>query len=119
MEGYYEKKDEGHIIEKCSLLNIFYPKIISHSTALSNRFYNGLIYKKPMLVTKESMQGDFVEKYNLGLALDNCDNLEFEINNFFNNNDFSDFYQSCNQLLLRFIDDYEIFKNKVIEFISD
>lgn len=117
LEGYYDKKDEGRIIEKSSFLNIFYPEKISHSSALSNRFYNGLIYRKPLIVTKNSIQGDLVEQYNLGLSLENCDKLELQIYSFLNENNFSDFDARCNQLLIRFIDDYEIFQIKVIDFI--
>ncbi len=117
-QGYYEKCDEGNIVEKCSILNIFYPNILSHSTALSNRFYNALMYKKPMIVTKNSTQGDFVDEYKLGIVLDEEDNLDLKIKDFFKNTNFDEFSNRCNDLLQVFILDYNLFYNKFIDFID-
>ena len=117
-DGYYEKKDEHYFIKKASLLNIFYPKIVSHSTALSNRFYNALVYKKPMIVTAKSTQGDYVEKYDLGLSLEDCSELSEKIQRFFKNTDEEAFNQRCNNLLREFIRDYDEFYKVVKNFIE-
>ena len=117
-DGYYEKKDEHYFIKKASLLNIFYPKIVSHSTALSNRFYNALVYKKPMIVTAKSTQGDYVEKYDLGLSLEDCSELSEKIQRFFKNTDEEAFNQRCNNLLREFIRDYDEFYKVVKNFID-
>ena len=117
-DGYYEKKDEHYFIKKASLLNIFYPKIVSHSTALSNRFYNALVYKKPMIVTAKSTQGDYVEKYDLGLSLEDCSELSEKIQRFFKNTDEEAFNQRCNNLLRELIRDYDEFYKVVKNFID-
>ncbi len=117
-QGYYEKCDEGNIIEESSVLNIFYPKILSHETALSNRFYNALIYKKPMIVTKNSTQGDFVEKYKLGMVIDETDDLDLAIKDFFKNTNFDKFCERCNELLQTFEVDYNLFYDNFLNFIT-
>jgi len=119
MEGYYEKKEEKDIILSSSILNIYYPRIITHSTALSNRFYSALIFKKPMIVTNNSIQGDFVEKYGLGLSLEDCKDLDSKIQNFIKNIDSEEFKNSCNKLLGVFIDDYNFFYKKIKDFIFE
>lgn len=117
-EGYYPKEKEGDYIQRCSMLNIFYPKIQSHSTALSNRFYNSLIYKKPMIVTSNSTQGDYVEKYGLGLSLDNCSNLDEKINKYLSNFNYKEFIGRCNELLELFLKDTIILKSTIKDFLK-
>lgn len=117
-KGYYKKEDEGEYINDSSMINIFYPHIITHSTALSNRFYNALIYKKPMIVTANSTQGDYVSKYGLGVVLTNCDNLSDEIQAFFKNTNEAEFNKNCNRLLNEFLIDYAIFENTIREFVK-
>ena len=118
-EGFYPKEKEAGYILDSSVLNIFYPKIISHSTALSNRFYNALIYKRPMLVTANSTQGDFVAKHNLGLSLENCDGLQSKLEDYLSNLDYKAFAERCNALLDTFLEDYNKLEKTVVEFVSE
>lgn len=71
--GYYPKEKE--YVAEALFLNIFYSHKPSHNTAISNRFCNSLIYRKPMITTRGTIQGDYAEKYNVGVALDYCENL--------------------------------------------
>lgn len=73
--GFYKKEEEGRYVDKSTFLNIYYPRKLSHDTAISNRFYNSLIYCKPMIVTKDTIQGDLAEKYGVGIAIENCEEL--------------------------------------------
>lgn len=73
--GFYKKEEEGSYVDKSTFLNIYYPRKLSHDTAISNRFYNSLIYCKPMIVTKDTIQGDLVEEYGVGIAIANCEGL--------------------------------------------
>lgn len=116
--GYYEKKDEPKYIEEASYINIYYPRIITHDTAMSNRFYNSLLYKKPMIVTKNTTQGDFVEKYGLGVAIENCDGLEDKLKNFMQS-DYKQYEERCNQLLKKFINDYNVFDKSLNAFLKN
>lgn len=115
-KGYYEKAEEQGIIKSSTFLNIFYPRIITHDTALSNRFYNSLLYKKPMIVTKNTMQGDYAEKYGVGIAVENCENLSLELKNFLKKN-FSVYSRNCNLLLREFLAEQEKFKESFKKFI--
>lgn len=116
-EGFYPKEKEAGYIQQATFLNIFYPRIITHDTALSNRFYNALIYRKPMTVTADTTQGNYVEQYQLGLSLDSCENLDKKMKDYLNSFDYNSFKDKCNELLLGFLQDYNLWEGRVKEFI--
>lgn len=116
-KGYYKKTEELNIIEKCDFMNIFMPNIKSHSSLMSNRFYNALLLRKPMIVTSNSEQAKLVKNYNLGISIENCDNLEYKLKSFLENLDEEVFANNCKNLLKKFIDDYNLFEDKVSQFI--
>ena len=114
--GFYKKEDEFKYVEEADFLNIFYPRKISHDTALSNRFYNSLLYCKPMITTKDTVQGNYAEKYNVGVAVENCSNLAKEIVAFCNEGG-SRYEEGRNYVLKEILQDCDIFKDAVKSFI--
>ena len=117
-EGYYPKEKESGYIRHASFLNIFYPRVITHDTALSNRFYNALIHHKPMIVTANTTQGDYVEQYQLGISIESCESLDSKLQTYLSSLNYKEFSQRCNQLLSIFLKDYEVFEEKVKLFVS-
>lgn len=117
--GFYNKSEEAELIRNATFINIYYPKIKSHSSAMSNRFYNSLIFKRPMIVTSESIQGDYVENYSLGLSIGNCENLAEKIFEFKNKFDTDKFDASSDKLLLLFKSDFEYFSKAVNGFLKN
>ena len=117
-KGLYKKEEEGDIIKQNTMINIFYPNWPSHITALSNRFYNSLVFKRPMLVTKGGTQGFYVEKYGVGLAVEDCGGLATKMKDYLTNLDFSDYIMRCNNLLKEFEKDYQVFAAVVDSFID-
>lgn len=116
--GGYDKPQEPCYIRSCTFMNIFYPRIITHDTALSNRFYNSLIYRKPMIVTKDTIQGDYAEKYNVGIAISDCKNLLNELNSFLGQN-YDAYCKRCDNLLEEFLKDQKDFKEVVKKFVKE
>lgn len=116
--GFYKKEEESKYIFQSDFLNIYYPSIKSHSSALSNRFYNALIYKRPMIVTTHSVQGDYVEKYELGLAIDNCAELKEKIIEYKEKFNYDQLVDKSNILLDEFKNDYYVFEQKIKEFMN-
>lgn len=115
--GFYDKLEEAGYVKTSTFMNIFYPRVITHDTALSNRFYNSLIYKKPMLVTKHTTQGDYVEKYQVGIAVENCNNLTADLKAFLKN-DYQEYVMRCNMLLKEFLNDQNQFVEAVKQFLK-
>lgn len=116
--GYYQKEDEPKIYEKHSMVNIVYPLIPSHISAISNRFYNSLIYKRPMIVSGGTIQGDYAKKYGVGLVIADCTNLKENILNYRKEFDFNKYVQKCNSLLASLLEDNEMFEQRIKEFMS-
>ncbi len=115
--GFYQKQEEPEFIRESTFMNIFYPRKISHDTAMSNRFYNSLIYRRPMIVTKDTTQGDFAEKYKLGVSVTDCSNLDLQLKGFLGTN-FEEYVQRCNKLLKVFLEDEKKFRKSVEKFIE-
>lgn len=115
--GGYEKNEEAGYIKSCTFMNIFYPRIITHDTALSNRFYNSLIHRKPMIVTKGTIQGDYAEKYNVGVVIDDCRNLVCELKTFIKQ-DYKEYCKRADDLLKEFLKDQREFVEAVIRFVT-
>ena len=115
--GFYEKKDEAQYVEQCTVMNIFYPRVITHDTALSNRFYLSLQHHKPMIVTHGTTQGDYAERYGVGIAIDDCHDLADRIQAFLAQ-DRAAYEQRCDDLLAHFMEDQKRFEAAVIAFIE-
>lgn len=116
--GFYKKEEEPDYFKKADYINIFYPRVISHDTAMSNRFYNSLIFKKPMITTANTTQGDFAVNYKVGIALDNCSSLIEELEVFIKDNEYIQYCNRCNTLLKQFIKEQRSFENKVLSFVE-
>ena len=114
--GYYDKKDESSIINKSTMMNIFYPRKLSHDTALSNRFYNSIFFRKPMITTADTIQGDYTKNYKLGLAITDTTNLAENIREYLNTFDKEEYEENRKRLLARFLSDYKVIEEKVVAF---
>ena len=115
--GFYKKEDEAGYIKGADFMNIFYPRRLSHDTAVSNRFYNSLVYKKPMITTADTTQGDYAANYKIGIALEDCRDLVSQLDKFQMENDFASYTKRCNDLLSSFIAEQRLFEKRVLEFV--
>ena len=117
-EGYYKKEDEPGIISQCTFLNIFYPRKLSHDTALSNRFYSSLIFRKPFIATKGTIQGDYAEKYGVGIAITSAHDLDKRLQEYISNFNCHDYEEKRKQLMRSFLNDYRLFREAVTKFVE-
>lgn len=115
--GFYEKEEEARYVEQCTVMNIFYPRVVTHDTALSNRFYLSLQHKRPMIVTRGTTQGDYAERYGVGIAIDDCHDLPDRIHAFLAQ-DRAAYEQRCDDLLAQFMEDQKRFEAAVKRFVS-
>lgn len=116
--GYYKKEEEGAIVKGADIMNIYYPDSKLHNTSLSNRFYNALFYRLPMIVSTNSYHSEYIRKFNLGIEISPKDNIEQEVENLVNNFSSTDFNRSSINLLTSFIADYNKFEHAVVNFIN-
>lgn len=116
--GFYEKKDEPSIISQATFLNIYYSLEPNPRTAISNRFYNSLIYRKPMITTIGTIQGKYAKDYGVGLAVKNADHLADDIKEYDRHFNSQEYEKQRLLLLNTFKNDYLEFKKAVIRFAS-
>ena len=116
--GFYEKEEEAGFVDDCTVMNIYYPRIITHDTALSNRFYLSLQHHRPMIVTRGTTQGDYAERYGVGIAIDSCEGLSDELRQFLTT-DQNAYARCCDALMAEFQKDQERFEATVIKFIEN
>ena len=115
-EGFYKKEDEPGIIQKATFLNIFYPRKLSHDTALSNRFYSSLLFRKPMITTADTIQGDYADRFGVGIAIADADHLAERLQQYMDDFDETTYERNRHQLLQSFLKDYEEFERAVLIF---
>lgn len=116
--GFYKKEEEPSYVKGATFLNIFYPRKASHDTALSNRFYNSLIFRKPMITTADTTQGIYAEKYGVGVAIKDCSHLTNELKDYLASDAYAHFAENANKLLMDFVKDYDKFYDMVREFVK-
>ena len=117
-KGFYKKEDEPCYIKESTLINIFYPRKPSHDTAISNRFYNSLIFRKPMITTKNTVQGDYSEKFNVGIAIESTQELPEQLAGYIAKFDSRVYEENRMKLLEEFYNDYQLFYDAVSSFVG-
>ena len=71
-----------------------------------------------MIVTKGGEQGNYAEKYAVGLAVESCDGLADKVKEYVDSLDFEEYTENCNKLLRVFVEDYNRFAKVLDDFIT-
>ena len=77
--GKYEKIDEDRIVSDSDMINILLPHNMVSDYLMSNRFYLSVIYGKPMIVNSDCTQSYYVSKYNLGVVINDNEDIAEKI----------------------------------------
>ena len=117
--GFYKKEEEPSIYKNHAFVNIIYPLIPSHISALSNRFYNSIIYRRPMLVRSGTIQGDYAKRYKVGLVINDCDNLPNFILDYNKQLNYDEYSNRCKELLESFVKDNLKFESLFNQFATE
>jgi hypothetical protein len=72
-----------------------------------------------MIVTSDTIQGDYATSYGVGIALTDTEGLGQVLMNYIENLDDLEFQKNCNRLLNNFISDYEKWESEVKAFIKN
>jgi hypothetical protein len=117
--GGYDKKDEIEYLKNASLINILLGDDLNSSTLMTNRLYLAISNGIPIMVNNNSMQGEYVHKYNLGIVIDNRENIAVEVIKYFQNFDRNKFQKGCEQFLSDIEADQNMLEKKIEDFIID
>ncbi|EKD29116.1 MAG: hypothetical protein ACD_79C00059G0002 [uncultured bacterium] len=70
-KGAYEYRDIGNIYEKSDVIWAAYPnKDYNVKYAISNKFYESIIFNKLCIYSDKTLLGDYVEQNKIGLSVD-------------------------------------------------
>lgn len=118
--GKFSNEEKSIIYKKIDFINAIYGSDgLEVTTAIPNRFYDALIFKKPIITSKGTFIGELVQKYNLGISVDIInDNIEDMILYYLKNFDAEIFLKTCDNLLREYLNDQEKFKNSISDFIE-
>lgn len=117
-KGRYQKEEELSYYNQCNMVNILLPHTLNSDTCMSNRFYNAVVARKPMIVNSGCLQAELVEKYKLGLVVDNYINVGQQILDYYQNLNWGEFFAGCERFIEEVTQDNLTFENKVIEFVK-
>lgn len=117
--GQRFKNEEKPIIYKnIDIINAVYgSNSLEVKTALPNKLYDCIIFKKPIIVSKGTYLEKIVKKYKLGFSVDiKKDNILDEINTYIDNFNENVFLEGCNKYLNKVMQEENNFINRVEEF---
>lgn len=117
--GQYNKADEGAIVKEFDMINILLPHNMVSDYLMSNRFYLSVVYGKPMIVNNNCTQAYFVKKYNLGVIIDNKDDIAKIIKEYWNYFDVLKYNKGRADFLNIIKNDERKFKMMLENFIED
>lgn len=97
--GRYKKSEEESIVMEHHMINGFMNRDINSDSLMSNRFYLSVLMRKPLIVRKGSYQAELVERYGLGVVLDEVDNFVDRIIKWWQDFDGIKYEQGCRDFL--------------------
>lgn len=117
--GKYDNANKSKLLFGATILNNCYGYLNGNSSklkyAISNKFYDGIIYCIPQMVEKYGYKADLVVKHNLGIALDVDSDVARQILSYLNSLDYKKMKLRCNKLLAELIKE----DNRYVMLIDD
>lgn len=116
--GRYIKSDEASIVKSCSFINALTSNNILSNFLITNRFYLSVLYCRPIIVFSNTYQAELVEKYKLGIVIDDVSRLVEYINNYILSFDFDEFYSNCLKCRFDILNDTLFFEDQLKSIIK-
>lgn len=117
--GAYNEKDKMKIVDSFDMICYNYPYSFVNYPAVANKFYDGMIRKKPMFGNKETFSGQTIEEYGLGISLaEDESEMTQKIFDYFLAFDREEFEKNCEDYLLSVLNDDKIYIKKINEFLD-
>lgn len=85
--------------------------------ALSNKLYEAAWYRRPLIVSRNTLMQEYVDRYNLGFAIDpRAEDVAEAIRRYAMAFDVVRFYEGCKRFLAEVCRDEQEFESRVLEF---
>lgn len=119
--GMYDNSSKAHLLLDADILNNSYG-IEQHYNevkyAVSNRYYDGIIYHIPQLAEFGTYKAEMVENQGIGIALEFNEEFADNLYRYYNNIASDEFDNACNGVLEQVIADDITYINKIKSFIT-
>jgi len=119
--GEYDNQDKYRLLEDADILNNSYKthKIMEVKYAISNKYYDGLIYGIPQLVETDTFKTDIVESIGVGIGLDpGGKDFANKLYDYYFCIDEEVFNNTCENELGEILCEDKKFTQKIIEFLN-
>lgn len=115
--GPYSNDDKAKLYKQIDMINAIYgSKSLLVTTALPNKLYDAVLYRKPIIAAKGTYLAEIVEAEGIGLAVDmEKDDIISELNKYWDNFDINVFEKNCST----FYKKVELEQNTTIGHIVD
>lgn len=121
-EGEFKNIDKPKIYGKIDIINAIYGhNSLEVTTAVPNRLYDGLLFKKPIIVSEKTYLGKIVKNNCLGVAVDTHNNQDINcaIEKFLNQFENKKFTVYCNNILRKVRLEQKNFCNQIKQFLFE
>ncbi len=98
--GSFCNEDKKKLYENVDMINAIYGNdSLIVTTALPNKLYDAIMYRKPIIASKGTYLGELVEENHIGIAIDvEKDNIKNELNAFWQRFDKEEFVSNCDRM---------------------
>lgn len=119
-KGKFSNGQKPEIYKHIDMINSLYGDFsLEVTTAVPNRYYDALIFKKPIIASKGTYLGELVERKTLGFIIDiKNDDFPFELDKFLHKFNNVHFKKSCNKELQLILDEQNQFQQRIESFLS-
>jgi glycosyltransferase involved in cell wall biosynthesis len=120
-KGKFSNGQKPEIYKHIDMINSLYGDFsLEVTTAVPNRYYDALIFKKPIIASKGTYLGELVEENSVGIVVDiKKDNLQKRIENYLDSFNVKGFSYNCNKSLEKCINEQHRFEKNVLRFITE
>lgn len=120
VQGTYNNEEKAALIAKADLLLYYYPCSFNCNRALANKYYDCLIYKKPLIGNINTYSGRRLEQNNMGISVDlAAEGVADRIETYFRNIDLNKFHDAINTEMKHVLEEDQVYLEKIGEFIND
>lgn len=119
VKGTYDNNEKSELINNADILLYYYPCDFNCNRALANKYYDCLIYKKPLIGNINTYSGKRLQDKGLGISLDLDDNeVANNIFKYYMELDAIKFIDSINKELTTILAEDKNYLEKIGEFLN-
>ena len=117
----FSNEDKPWLYKDIDIINAIYGnKMLEVKTALPNKLYDAVVFKKPILVSSGTYLSDVVEKYGLGISVDvDKDSVKEKLLKYLNDYDHKQFYLNAERFLRIVMAEQNEYIKKIETFVNE